>query len=225
MPVIGYDPVDFLPVLSRGKHRNARRGACFMEYASHLAGERWSDHPSCTHPALASLARLVNDWTSDPARSRLAVMIPSVIGIVGTDERIDLTIAIRAAAAALPVASEGRQRALAVGLIRCESRAADIDRDAAAPAQAIVRGALEQAPLAERWAVEQLEYLRPREPRTFTPMYDAIVNVAVAGIGEACIEDSDDRLRLLLETATADCELLVARPAPIRETQARLVLT
>jgi hypothetical protein len=49
---------DMLPVLSRGKHRNPRKGACFMELASYLAGERWSDHPACTHPLLASVARL-----------------------------------------------------------------------------------------------------------------------------------------------------------------------
>ena len=48
---------DHMPVLSRGKHRNARKGACFMEFASYLAGERWSDHPACTHPLLAAMAR------------------------------------------------------------------------------------------------------------------------------------------------------------------------
>ena len=48
---------DGMPVLSRGKHRSPRRGACFMELASVLAGERWSDHPACTHPLLAQLAR------------------------------------------------------------------------------------------------------------------------------------------------------------------------
>ena len=41
-------PPALLPVLSRGKHRNPRKGACFMEFASLLAGERWSDHPACT---------------------------------------------------------------------------------------------------------------------------------------------------------------------------------
>ena len=63
---------DVLPVLSRGKHRNPRKGACFMELASYLAGERWSDHPPCTHALLATVARLVNDFTSDVARPRLA---------------------------------------------------------------------------------------------------------------------------------------------------------
>ena len=28
-----------------------------MEFASFLAGERWSDHPACTHPLLAGVAR------------------------------------------------------------------------------------------------------------------------------------------------------------------------
>ena len=45
---------DGMPVLSRGRHRTPRRGACFMEFASLLAGERWSDHPSCTHPLLGA---------------------------------------------------------------------------------------------------------------------------------------------------------------------------
>ncbi len=39
-----------LPVLSRGKHRGPRRGACFMEFAAFLVGERWSDHPSARTP-------------------------------------------------------------------------------------------------------------------------------------------------------------------------------
>ncbi|MDX6241462.1 MAG: hypothetical protein QOG10_6286, partial [Kribbellaceae bacterium] len=69
-----------VPVLSRGKHRNPRKGACFMEFASYLAGEPWSDHPACTHPLLAGVARDVNDCTTDAGRSRLAPLIPSVIG-------------------------------------------------------------------------------------------------------------------------------------------------
>jgi hypothetical protein len=47
-------PPPLLPILSRGKHRNPRKGACFMELASLLAGERWSDHPACTHRLLAA---------------------------------------------------------------------------------------------------------------------------------------------------------------------------
>jgi len=96
---------DLVPILSRGKHRNPRKGACFMEMASYLAGERWSDHPRCTHPLLASVCRLVNDLTSDEHRARLAASIPCVIGLTGDDPRVDARIALRCARAALPIAA------------------------------------------------------------------------------------------------------------------------
>ena len=51
-------------------------GPAFMELASVLAGERWSDHPSCTHPLLAQLARQVNDAISDEGRRLLAAADP-----------------------------------------------------------------------------------------------------------------------------------------------------
>src|SRR5262245_6154973 len=54
-----------------------------MEIASVLAGERWSDSPRCTHPVLASVARLVNDAVSDTARPRLAGLVPDLVGAVG----------------------------------------------------------------------------------------------------------------------------------------------
>src|SRR5690348_8740680 len=111
---------ELVPVLSWGKHRSPRRGACFMELASYLAGERWSDHPACTHPLLAALARDVNDYTSDAARGRLAGLIPSVIGLTGDDLHIDVRIALFCARMALPVAAAGRQQVLAVSIMVCE---------------------------------------------------------------------------------------------------------
>jgi len=90
-----------LPVLSRGKHRSPKKGACFMELASFLAGERWSDHPACSHPLLAALARDVNDCTSDTSRQRLAELIPSVIGLTSDDPHVDALIALRCATTAL----------------------------------------------------------------------------------------------------------------------------
>jgi hypothetical protein len=120
-------PPPLLPLLSRGKHRSPRKGACFMELASVLAGERWSDHPACTHPLLAALARHVNDYTSDAGRQRLAGLIPSVIGLTGDDLRIDARIALRSAIAALPVVSAERQRVMAVGVLACERVLAELD--------------------------------------------------------------------------------------------------
>src|SRR5215213_5405427 len=84
-----------LPTLSRGKHRSPRKGACFMEFASLLAGERWSDHPACTHPLLAAVARHVNDYTSEVGRSRLVELIPSVIGLTGEDLHIDAAVSAK----------------------------------------------------------------------------------------------------------------------------------
>ena len=83
---------DGVPVLSRGRHRNPRKGACFMEMASYLAGERWSDHPKCTHPVLASLARCVNDALGDVRRQELAMMIPEVVGLNPDDRRVAPTL-------------------------------------------------------------------------------------------------------------------------------------
>src|SRR3954454_22273382 len=110
-------PPQLMPILSPGRHRNSRHGACFMEFASYLAGERWSDHPSCTHPLLARLARLVNDYTSDAGRQRLVCLIPSVVGLTSDDVRVDLRIALRAALAALPVLAEERQRSMAMTVV------------------------------------------------------------------------------------------------------------
>jgi hypothetical protein len=119
--------IDAVPVLSRGKHRSPRKGACFMELASYLAGERWTDHPACTHPLLAELARQVNDHVSDEARQTLLGLVPDVIGVTGSDLRIDLRIALRAARTALPVVSEEWQRVMAVGVLSCERLLADLD--------------------------------------------------------------------------------------------------
>jgi hypothetical protein len=97
---------DHLPLLERGAHRSPERGACLMEYVSVLAGTRFSDRPRCTHPALALLARWVNDEISDAAaRARLAVLAPDLIGTRSTDPRITLAVAaccLRSALAASP---------------------------------------------------------------------------------------------------------------------------
>lgn len=77
-----------LPELQAGQHLDPSHGGCFMEYASLLAGEKWSDHPRCTHPALAQLARLVNDAASTGERQQLTRLIPDVIGVTGQDARV-----------------------------------------------------------------------------------------------------------------------------------------
>ena len=74
-------PPTSMPVLSRGKHSNPARGACFMEYTSILAGESFSDAPRCVDPELASVLRSVNDNTSNAERARLVPLLGRAIGL------------------------------------------------------------------------------------------------------------------------------------------------
>lgn len=179
-----------------------------MEYASLLAGEKWSDHPDCTHPLLASVARQVNDCTSDHARARLVTFIPSVIGLNGDDPKIDVRIAIHCAAMAIPVVSESRQRALAVCLLAArqvldelgEARSEEDDRllDHAARALASV-------PYATSWAEEFTAEHHVTAKAFRKRSAPAAVRVAIVGIAEAAISDADDRLHELLSTVIDDC--------------------
>jgi hypothetical protein len=179
--------------------------------ASYLAGERWSDHPTCTHPLLASLARLVNDSLPDPERPRIVGLIPDVVGVTGTALELDVAIAIRAGAAALPVAPATRQNALAVGLLTCRRLAADLPTDVVAdvPGQhdeliALCDAALEAVPDAHAWAlrfgkdgqVSERTFRRQTAPH--------LVAYAVEGIAVACVDDVAARLVALLSSTIHD---------------------
>ena len=196
---------DFVPVLSRGKHRNPRKGACFMELASFLAAERWSDRPSCTHPLLATLARDVNDLIGDEARREIAPLVPDVIGLNRRDPRIDVMLARDVALAALPVASEERQRVAALGLLRCEQVLDELDGRPIDHVSARVEAALAEVPRARDWA----RSYRPLGARRYDDFgrhsAPAIVHSAVIGIAEAAVDDAERRLVDLLRRVIADC--------------------
>jgi hypothetical protein len=194
-----------LPVLSRGRHRNARKGACFMELASFLAGERWSDHPACTHPLLAALARHVNDRTSDDNRQRLARLIPSVIGLTSDDPHVDALIALRCATTALPVVAAERQKVMAVAILTCERVLAGLDGRPPGILDQRSRQALSQAPQAARWAEAFISNMGP-SPKAFRRQAaPCTVRAAVEGIAEACTPNPDDLLRDLLAETIREC--------------------
>jgi len=205
-----------VPVLSRGRHRNPRKGACFMELASYLAGERWSDHPECTHPLLAALARLVNDFTSDEARHRLAPLIPSVIGLTGDDVRVDANIALRCATTALPIVAADLQLAMAVSVLASEQILAELDGRPAGDLSQSSRDALARAPLAAEGArrlrrgikVSSRGFRRFAAPNT--------VQLAARGIANACVNDPDTMLRDLLAQVIADCRAMLGEPVPAK---------
>ncbi|MGH2601407.1 MAG: hypothetical protein ACRDJ9_18725 [Dehalococcoidia bacterium] len=188
--------------------------------ASYLAGERWSDHPACTHPLLATLARLVNDYTSDAGRNHLIGLVPSVIGLTSDDPRVDVEIALRSATAALPDVAAERQRILAVSVLVAERVLGELDGRPADQLGERSRAALAQVPHATQWAESFMRqtggklgttlkgFQRHAAPNT--------VRHAVVGIAQACVPDPHVRLHALLVGAIGDCERRIwpARSAP-----------
>jgi hypothetical protein len=196
---------DIMPVLSRGKHRNPKKGACFMELASFLAGEAWSDHPSCTHPLLASLARDVNDHVDDYARTKLAPLIPEVIGLNGDDPRVDAWIAREAAIAALPVTAAERQGVAAVGLLRCERVLNQIEGRSKHYVDPRTQEALDHVPHARDWA-RGFTALGWGSAGSFAKRSaPAIVHSAVSGIASASVPNADEVLVELLQRTIVHC--------------------
>ncbi|SIN77314.1 hypothetical protein [Agromyces cerinus] len=195
---------DVMPILSPGRHHSPRRGACFMEFASYLAGERWSDHPACTHRTLAHLARMVNDRASEAGRARLTPLIPMVIGLTSDDPQLDVLLAVRAASAALPIAAEERQRPQAVGVRVALGALAERNNELAAEFRELAHAALRAAPAADAWAVQFMEDVGPGSPGMTVRQCWALMNSAVDGIAQACVADPDDRLVALLSAAVND---------------------
>nr|WP_236714650.1 hypothetical protein [Nonomuraea pusilla] len=206
--------LDHMPVLSRGRHRNPKRGACFMELASYLAGERWSDHPACTHPLLAALARLVNDNTGDDNRSKLIGLVPSIIGLNSDDLRVDAVIALRCATTALPVAAAERQLALAVSVLAAEEMLARLDGAPSGRLSEVGRQALEGVPKATEQARRFSRAAKITERGFRRYAAPNAVQLSVVGIVQACVADPDVLLRELLESAIADCTSLIRPGLP-----------
>jgi len=188
-----------------------------MEFASYLAGERWSDHPDCTDPVLASLARGVNDNVSDARRDELVVQIPRVIGLRGDDSVVGLVVALRAAIAALPVASMDRQRALALGI---QGVRRELGNDIPADLDRLAQQALREVPDSRTWADSYLASVPTRDRPLHASATQAITRIAAIGIAEACIDDPDSLLIATLDSAIADVEAVTRRrtehPSPAR---------
>ena len=211
MPLTTDEMTLVMPVLSRGKHRNARKGACFMEFAAYLAGERWTDHPECTHALLASAARMVNDCTSDEYRPHLAELIPSVIGLTSDDPRVDVRIALRAACEALPVASRQRQRVLAVATIAGRRTMIELDGMVPPGLDAATTAALQSAPDASRWAHDFARHETTETRNYLKYACPTAVRCSVEGVAKAAVIDPDVRLHRLL-AAVIDEAYVVINP-------------
>jgi hypothetical protein len=66
--------------LSPGRHDDPDQGACVVELASMLAGERFSDHPDCVSPVVAAFLRGYNDTIDDPRRQQLYPLAGEIVG-------------------------------------------------------------------------------------------------------------------------------------------------
>ncbi|WP_291057097.1 hypothetical protein [Herbiconiux sp.] len=183
-----------------------------MEFASYLAGERWSDHPACTHAGLAHLARAVNDLTTNEGRGRLAPLIPSVIGLTSDDTRLELMLAVNAVAAALPDAPLDRQHALAVGGLVCLEALERQGGSGSGTVETAFRTALGEAPEAHLWAERFLDRnARWRRSEITSRQTHATIAMSVDGVRSACTPYPDDRLRALLASSIRLTEEFVAR--------------
>ena len=184
-----------------------------MEYASYLAGEKWSDHPACTHPLLAELARQINDFISDETRQSFVELVPDVIGLTSSDLRFDLGIALRVARTAFPVVDESRQQMMATAVLTCERLLADLDGRPGAPLSQDSSDVLDVAPRAAAWARRFMRNVSI-SPRMFRrDVAPSIVRYAVQGVAHACVADPDSLLHDMLVGAIADCTKLRA-PEP-----------
>jgi hypothetical protein len=74
-------PVSYQTIsLSRGKHASREDGACVMELASMLAGERFTDHPASVCPVIGGFLRAYNDMVDDDRRQDLYESASLVVG-------------------------------------------------------------------------------------------------------------------------------------------------
>jgi hypothetical protein len=175
-----------------------------MEFASYLAGEPWSDHPACTHPLLAGVARDVNDCTTDAGRGRLAPLIPSVIGLTPDDPHVVARVTARCIQHALPVVSQERQYILAVALLVGERQLAELDGRPVDSIEPESQAVLEMVPAAAKWARAFTARGRRSNPDYGRRTAPRAVSCAVEGISQACVSNPDERLFDLLSAAIAE---------------------
>ncbi len=178
-----------------------------MELASYLAGEKWSDHPACTHPTLALMARAINDLTTNAARPRLAVLVPSVIGLNSTDPSWTVRIALRAATTAMPIAADDRQQTLAVAIVGAERMLDDLEGRPAGTLTPRSVEALDAAPRTAAWAREFAGDARIRRARFLRDAAPSIVAVSVQAIAESATFDADQVMHDLLSDTIDECRV------------------
>lgn len=164
---------DSLPTLAAGAHVPHDGEACVMEYVALLAGEPWTDSPKCTHPVLAEMARLANDFGPDDRRYELVPLIGRLFGTGGTLRgRERRVLAVRLAAWCA-------RQTLVFGRIGDDLRSAC--QDAVATAEAWCDGTADEAACDAASEAVKKRMRRPRDeavsPAMWVPMLPFYVDV------------------------------------------------
>jgi hypothetical protein len=193
-----------MPVLSRGKHRRPRHGACLMEYVSVLSGGPFTDAPKCTDRTLAVIARAVNDYSGDDMRQRLALLASDLTVAGPLDVPVQQALARRCLLTALPYSCGTRRRVLIVGLLGLE-RAACGTTKGYSPADVSLDAefALIGSDTAVREAIERLEELPVGLNQHHKRGLATAIEMAIATIAEEA-PDGDELLYRLLVSCLDD---------------------
>lgn len=190
---------DAMPVLSRGKHRKPRDGACLMEYVSFLSGGPFSDAPACTDETLAVIARAVNDYSGDDQRQRLAILASDLTTCGPLELAVRHDLARRCLLTAIPYSVEDRRRVLVVALLGLERAGAG--RTAGYSSEFVgldAEFALLGSDSAVRQAVERLEQLPVSVEQHRDRGLAAAIELAVATIAEEAYDAQDVLYDLLV---------------------------
>jgi hypothetical protein len=111
-----------LPRLGRGRHLPGSPEMCAMEAAAWLSGERWSDRPASVHPAVAAVARWVNDSVSDRERQALWPLILASLGTSRNGLRLRIGLRVDAIRSRLQVTQHSGPRSAWEAVLASYSR-------------------------------------------------------------------------------------------------------
>ena len=175
---------------------------CLLEIVSKLAGEPWTDHPTCVHPTLGAIARAVHDYSSATGRVALRPLAPAFIGTahtgLETPARLVALCASTALAGAEPanITTNERGRLIAARRTALHLLAEGEAGDSGDDDEPRLCGAA-------RWWFPVLRRVALAEPfyRTFVATEQAAEAVAVTARASAA--DRDIRLRQLLRQCIA----------------------
>lgn len=185
-----------------------------MEMASWLAGLRWSDHPACTHPVLAALARQVNDRVGDEQRQRLAPMVPDVIGTACNDPVVPARIARACALAVLRADCPEQHGVAALSLLRSETSLNQIAGRCTYKLSREANQALNSRTEASHWAHGFSRRLRFRPRRSKgADRRAAKAAIGIAGSALQFAPDGGDRLVALLAESIEICRSHASLPS------------